>query len=158
MVPAPIRLRGNARVGLVIGAAMLGPVLPCVGLFQLFGERSLVGVLAGSFAAVLTVLAPIPFWQAARVSQQRLELELGRLRVADHKHSVDVGVDELEGFHPLAVGERWVMLTFKVRGELHMEDTRFFDAAGVAALVAAVRAARPDLAEAPAKAAAGPAA
>jgi hypothetical protein len=140
-----IRLRGDAVLAAKVGAGMLGPLLPSLALLDWLGDRSFVAVLAVGLGGVLAALAPIPFVVAWRLSQRRLELVNGRLRVCSHKSVLDIGIDELEGFRPIDLDDGWSLLSFKVRGAWEFEDPRIFDKAGVQAFIAALRAARPEL-------------
>lgn len=143
---AVVRLRGDASLGFKVGLAMLLVAIPAYWLFTLLGDRSFVGMMVMSFGGVLGALSPIPLFVSYRLMQQRVELANGRLRVTNHRRSVEFGLDEIDGV--LAVeGERgWLYLSFNRKGETVRVDPRGFDRAGVATLLAAIRAARPDLA------------
>lgn len=143
----PIRLRGESLLAFKVGAGMLGPLFPALALLDWLGDRNFVAVMAVCLGGVLAALAPIPLVVGWRLSQRRLELVDGRFRVVSRTRVIDIGVDELEGFKTLDLGDGWSALAFKTRGAWEFEDPRIFDKAGVDALIAALWAARPDLAE-----------
>ena len=146
MQRAPIRVKGSGLLAAKVGAGMLGPLFPALALYQWLGDRSFVAIMAVSLGGVLAVLAPIPFVVGWRLSQRRLELVDGRLLVASHRRVIDIGVDELEGLLTPDLGNGWTGLVFKVRGAWEFEDPRVLDDRDtVNALIAAVRAARPEL-------------
>lgn len=146
MQRAPIRVKGSGLLAAKVGAGMLGPLFPALALMDWLGDRHIVVVLAVSLGGVLAALAPIPLVVGWRLYQRRLELVDGRFRVVSRTRVIDIGVDEIEDFKTLDLGNGWSALAFKTRGAWEFEDPRIFDKAGVNALIAGLWAARPDLA------------
>lgn len=145
MGEAGLEVRGDGGSGFKAAAWMFAAVIPGLALYQLLGERSFVGIMAACFAGVLGLLSPIPLVVGWRLAQSSVTLRDGRLRVTNSRRAVEIGIAELENVMMFQGTRGPAILGFQIAGEWVQVDPRGLDPAGVDALMAAIRTARPDL-------------